>query len=161
MSALWVLLKANWLTVLKDAAILGLVAFVAYRIYTDGQNSIKAGDLKSLQAEVAQQAKTLEGWRKDQSNAQAQLSSDLARIAAAPPIVHDWVRESPPSAQPSVLPTTPGQACHTSTESGGAEPGPRDPIAADRRDLAVAEFKRKFETALAECRSLDASWPQL
>jgi recombination DNA repair RAD52 pathway protein len=136
------------------------IAILLWLVYRGGEDRVKAADLKGLQAEISQQSKTLADWRKESNDANDQLSKDVAAIntAAAAPIQHVWVRDSS-CPQPTVLPATAAKASPQPAATGPVQPGVRTDAESDRRDSIVAEFKRRWETTLAECRSLDAQWP--
>lgn len=149
---------AQYLAVGRDIVILAAIGIILWLVYRGGQDHVKAADLKALQTQIEQQAKTLQTWRKESTDANDQLSKDVAAINAAPVVVHDWVRnDSCP--KPTVLPATPAPAGRSAPSAGGPEPGPGDAARADRRDFAVQEFKRKYETAFAECRAVLTQWP--
>lgn len=151
-----------WLTVARDIALVAGIALILLLVYRSGQDRAKASDLKSLQAQIQQQAKTLTAWRQESTDANAQLSKDISAInaAAALPVQHVWLR-NPSCAQPAVLPATAPKAREPTAAAGGAQRGGGDVLDGARRDRIVAAFKQRWETELAQCRALDAQWPQL
>jgi hypothetical protein len=147
------------IALVRDTALLVGVGLILLFVYRSGEDRLKATDLKGLQAEIQQQAKTIQTWREESTDAQKQLSLDLAAIHAAPVVVHDWSLREPSCPQSSVLPAAPSKASDQPPSAGGTQPGRGDAATADRRDFAVASFKAKWETILAGCRALDAQWP--
>jgi hypothetical protein len=147
------------IALVRDIGLLVGVGLILIFVYRGGEDRVRSADLKGLQAEIQQQAKTIQTWRQESTDAQKQLSLDLAAIHAAPVVVHDWSLREPSCPQSPVLPTTATQAGHEPSAAWGTQPGRGDAAEADRRDFAVSEFKRKWETVLARCRSLDAQWP--
>lgn len=148
------------IALIRDIGLLVGVGLILWFVYKGGEDRVKASDLKSLQAEIQQQAKTLSDWRKEATDANDQLSKDVSAInlSAATPVQHVWVRDAP-CPQPAVLPATTPKAAGEPAPPGPIQPGVRTDAAADRRDAIVAEFKRRWETELAECRALAAQWP--
>lgn len=149
----------QYIALARDIAIVAGLAIIGWLVYRGGEDRVKAANLRDLQTEIQQQAKIIEKWRGESTDAQKQLSADVAAIHAAPVVVHDWVRQ-PSCPQPAVLPPAAPQAGGQPSAAGRAQPGRGDAAAADRRDFAVATFKAKWETVLAGCRALDAQWPQ-
>lgn len=150
-----------WLTVARDIALVAGIALLLLWVYRSGQDRVKASDLKSLQVQIQQQAKTLSTWRQESTDANAQLSKDISAInaAAAVPVQHVWLRD-PSCPQHAVLPATSPQAREPPAAAGGVQPVGGDVLDGARRDRLVAAFKRRWETELAQCRALDAQWPQ-
>ena len=150
----------QYIALARDIAIVAGIALILWLVYRGGEDRVKAGDLKALQTEIQQQAETLQGWRNEATHANEQLSKDVAKInsEAATPVQHVWLRE-PSCPEPPVLPAASSQASREPAASGTVQPGVRTDATADRRDSIVAEFKRRWETALAECRAIDAQWP--
>lgn len=150
----------QYIALARDIGIVAGLALILWFVYRGGEDRVKASDLKGLQAQIQQQAKTLDQWRKESNDANDQLSKDVSAInaSAAIPVQHVWVRDTA-CPEPAVLSGTAGKADPQLASPGTVQPGVRTDAAADRRDGIVAEFKRRWETSLAECRSLDAQWP--
>lgn len=148
------------IALIRDTALVVGVGLILWFVYRGGEDRVKASDLKGLQAEIQHQADILSDWRKEATDANTQLSKDVSAInlSAATPVQHVWVRE-PSCSQPAVLPATAPKAAGQPATAGPVQPGVRTDAAADRRDAIVAEFKRRWETELAECRALAAQWP--
>lgn len=149
---------AQYLAVGRDIVILAAIGLLLWWVYRGGQNAVRAADLKALQAEIQHQADILSKWRGESNDAQATLSREVAAINAVPTVVHDWVQQ-PACPKPAVLPATAPKAGNSPPAAGGVQPGPGEAARADRRDFAVAELKRKYETAFAECRAVLTQWP--
>jgi hypothetical protein len=145
-----------YIALARDIGIALALGFIIFKIYGAGENAVKVSDLKSLQAQIAEQASTLEGWRQESTNANAQLSQDLATLHAAatdkPPV---WLCDRPASPRSPVLPAAAASPDSPHPAVGGAVEGPRRDI---RPQLEA--LKLKYETALAECRAGFAQWPQ-
>jgi hypothetical protein len=145
-----------YIALARDIGIALALGFIIWKIYGAGENAVKVSDLKSLQAQIAEQASTLEGWRQESTNANAQLSQDLATLhAAAPDKPPVWLCNDPASPRSQVLPTPAAGPDSPHSPVGGAVEGPRRDI---RPQLEA--FKLKYETALAECRAGFAEWPK-
>lgn len=144
-----------YIALIRDGLIVLALGFVLYKIYGAGEDKIKASDLKSLQTQIAEQAQTLAGWRQESSNANDQLSRDLATLHAPvpdkPPV---WLCNGSSEPRSEVLP-----APATSPDSAHPAPGGTD--TGRGRDIRpqLEALKLKYETALAECRSVIAQWP--
>jgi hypothetical protein len=149
----------QYIALARDIAVVVGLAIIGWLVYRGGEDRVKASNLRDLQAEIQQQAKTLEKWRGESTDAQKQLSADVAAITTAPVVVHDWVRQ-PSCPQPAMLPAAAAQAGSHPSADGGFQSGARAAPDGDRRDSAVAAFKQHWETVLAQCRALDAQWPQ-
>ncbi len=146
-----------YIALARDVCILLALAFVVWRIYAAGQNAVKAADLQFLQAQLSEQAKTLDSWRQEATNANDQLSRDVATLHAPtpnkPPV---WLCNAPSSPRRPVLPATAPTAPSEHPSPGGADIG-------SQRDIRpqLDAFQLKYETALAECRSVYSQWPQV
>lgn len=152
----------QYIALARDIALLVGVAIIVLLIYRGGEDRVKASDLKSLQVQIQQQAKTLTAWRQESTDANTQLSKDISAInaAAAVPVQHVWLR-NPSCPQPPVLPAASTKASQPPAAAGGTQPVGGDALDGARRDRLVAAFKQRWETELAQCRALDAQWPQL
>lgn len=146
-----------YIALARDLGIALALAFIVWKIYGAGENAVKVNDLKSLQAQIADQAKTVDTWRQENTDANTQLSRDLASLhAPAPDKPPVWLCDAAPSPRRAVL-SSPA----ASTDSSHPSPGGSDD--GRRRDIRpqLEAFKLKYETALAECRSVIAQWPKV
>ncbi len=86
---------AQIIALIRDTALMAGVGLILWFVYRGGEDRIKAGDLKGLQTEIQQQAKTLATWHKESTDANDRLSKDVSAINAAHdiPVQHVWVRE--------------------------------------------------------------------
>ena len=146
-------------TAVRDFLIIAAIAFVVYRVFVDGKNAVKAGDLKALQAQMSQQNEIVTQWHTQATKANEQLSQDLHAINTAPVVVHDWVRPSDSCAK-AVLPVAPAATGNSSAAAGGDQPVGGTTAEGSRRDIILADWKRFWETRLADCRVLYDGWPQ-
>lgn len=146
------------LALIRDVAIVGALAFVVYRIYTDGANAVKVADMKAVQKQLDANTQTVARWSQEASDAQKQRTQDLSTIhdaiaAHSQPIV--VLRDRPASAgtvpSPSATPGSQPAAC------GSADRGSGKDTVDIRPDISA--FETKYEGALAECRAAIASWP--
>lgn len=146
-----------YLKLARDIAIGLALAFIVWRIYTDGRNSVKASDLKALQSAIAQQQRTIQTWQDTTTHANDQLSKDLAAIrdGAALPKLPVWVLDAPAIPAGKVLPASAAAPSPQLSTAGGSVEGPR-------RDIRpqLEQFKQRYETELALCRAEHAEWPQ-
>jgi hypothetical protein len=128
---------------IRDLLIVAAIAFIACRVYTDGKNSVKAGQLTDLQHQVQEQANKLTQWHGETTDANAALAASLGRINTSPVVVHDWVRSQPACQERSVLPPAAPSAFSNSPVGGSVLPISGE-LAGDARlrDTAVADFKR-------------------
>lgn len=147
---------AAYIALARDIGIALALAFLVWKIYGAGENAVKVADLRALQFQIAEQAKTVEDWRQENTNANDQLSRDLASLhtpaADKPPV---WLCDRPASPRSPVLSTP-------AASTGSAHPAPGGSDAGRGRDIRpqVEALKLKYETALAECRAVLAQWPQ-
>lgn len=151
----------QYIALARDIGLVVGVALILLFVYRSGEDRLKASDLKGLQTEIQQQAKTVAQWRKESTDANDQLSKDVSAINAAHdiPVQHIWVRDTS-CPQPAVLPAAASRATGQLAPTGAVQPGVRTDAETDRRDSIVADFKQRWETVLAECRAVDAQWPQ-
>lgn len=144
-----------YIALARDIGIALALGFIIWKIYGAGENAVKVSDLKSLQAQIAEQAKTLAGWRQESTNANNQLSQDLATLhAAAPDKPPVWLCNDPASPRSQVLPAATAASPSVPASAGGNDIGSQRDI---RPQLEV--FRLKYETALAQCRDLYSQWP--
>lgn len=146
-----------YIALVRDIGIALALGFLVWKIYGAGENAVKVSDLKSLQTQIAEQAKTLEGWRQESTHANDQLSQDLAALHAPaadkPPV---WLCNAPASPRSPVLPAATSAPASVPPSTGRADVRPERDI---RPQLET--FRLKYETALAECRSLYSQWPKV
>lgn len=145
-----------YIALARDIGIALALGFLVWKIYNAGENAVKVSDLKALQFQIAEQAKTVEDWHQESTNANDQLSRDLASLhAPAPDKPPVWLCNVPASPGRAVLPTPAASTDSAHPALGGTDDG-------RRRDIRpqVEALKLKYETALAECRSVIAQWPR-
>jgi hypothetical protein len=144
-----------YIALARDIGIVLALAFLIYKIYGAGENAVKVADLKSLQTQIAEQARTLEGWRQESTDANTKLSQDLATLHAdpKPPV---WLCNGPASPRSAVLPAAPASTDSAHPSAGGTN---------QRSELDIRPqleaFRLKYETALAECRAVYSQWPKV
>jgi Tfp pilus assembly protein PilE len=146
-----------YIALARDIVVLAGISILLWLVYRGGENSVKASDLKSLQAQIAEQAKITDRYHDEATQANDQLQKDMLAISAAPVVSHDWVRNT--SCPEPVLPATAGQTSGQPAAAGGVQSGRGADAITDRRDSIVAEFKARWETEFAKCRALDTQWP--
>jgi hypothetical protein len=144
-----------YIALARDIGITLALAFLVWKIYSAGEDRVHASDLKSIQAQIVEQGKTLDRWRTEKSNANDQLSKDMATLHAPavdkPPV---WLCDGPTSPRSEVLPAPAPKASPQLPAAGGVVQGPGRNIRP-----AIEALKLKYETALAECRAEHAEWP--
>ncbi len=146
-----------YIALARDIGIVLALAFLVCRIYGAGENAVKASDLKSLQAQVAEQAQTLQAWRQESTDANTTLSQDLATLRApTDPMPPVWLCNAPASPRRPVLSTPAASTDSAHSAAVGADLG-------SQRDIQpeLEAFRLKYETVLAECRSLYSQWPKV
>lgn len=145
----------------RDFLIVAAIAFVAYRIYTDGKNAVRADQFKDLQHQVQEQADTVSAWHTEAANANTALAQSIARINSAPVVVHDWVRPQSSCPNSKVLPAAARAAGDTAAAGGGDQQVVGGAAGeSELRDAIVADWKRLWEERLATWRAEHAQWPQ-
>ena len=159
---------AQILAIVKDVVIVLAVGFLLWFVYHTGQNSVKTEDIKALQQRIEDNARTETQWRNDKTAADKQLASDVAAINSAaqlpkPPV---WVCNSNNRGS---VPAVAGKADSSNSRVGtierGSGSGADATIEAVSTDEpydarpAIEEVKKKYETVLAECRSVLDQWP--
>jgi hypothetical protein len=143
----------------RDAIILAVIGFVAWKVYELGGDQIKVKDFAAWQKQVTANTATVAGWQKELSDANAQRATELAQIhtdiAAHAQLPVYVVRSGPASA--STLPSHPATPGCPAAASGGPDAGPGGHLVNVRPELD--EFEQRYEVALANCRAALASWP--
>lgn len=146
---------------IRDVVVLAVIGFIAWRIYTDGQNAVTAKQVSQLQKQIEQQSLTAQQWHTEATDANTTLTASLARINAAPVITHDWLRTQSSCPAPTVLSAAAAQAGDRAAVGGPVLPGSGETVGDPRlRDTTVADFKRFWEGQLAGWRAEHAQWPQ-
>jgi len=145
------------LALIRDAAILGALGWVLWKVYADGEDRVKSQDLKAVSTQLLANQKVMNGWQEQQQNAEAQRRVDMANINAAITEQHQpvWVCHS---GSPGALPSAPAPPTGGTPRPGGTEVG-SGTTAIDIR-AAVNDFEHKYENALSECRTILSSWPR-
>jgi hypothetical protein len=145
----------------RDFLVIAAIAFVAWRIYTDGKNAVTAEQFTQFQKQIEQQSITAQQWHIEATNANTDFAASLARINAAPVLTHDWVQPQQSCPGLKVLPPTASAAGSGPSAGGGTQRIPGAPVGdSAMRDSAVADFKRQWEARLATWRAEHAQWPQ-
>ncbi|MGH9821675.1 MAG: hypothetical protein ACREDR_00230 [Blastocatellia bacterium] len=153
---------SGYIALARDFIIVAALAAVLYLVYRAGEDHIGAKDLQGLQQQIAAQSKILADWRKESTDANTQLSTDLKAInlAAAAPIRHQWVCEPGTGQTSPVLSSPARQAGYGVPSAGSVQPELGAAPQPDRRDAILAAFKQRWESVLATCRAEDSQWPQ-
>lgn len=139
------------IALIKDAVIVLAIGAVIYVLVTYGKDIVKISDMAAVQKQVAANAQTVAGWRQEQIDANARHSADIAGIAATIGAQH-----APIFLQPA--PSKAG-ACPVSGATGAPSGQPAGSGPVDIRP-GINTFELKYETALADCRSVLAQWPR-
>ena len=145
------------IALVRDTAVVAALGILLWLVYRGGEDRVKASDLKALQNQIAAQARIVDTWHQETTDANNKLNQTLASINTAPVVVHDWVRQ--PACKP-VLPAAAGEASSPRADPAGIQPERGGDAEADRRDAAVAEFKVRWTAELATCQSFLDQWPQ-
>jgi hypothetical protein len=138
----------------------GLVGLLCLWMYHLGGDAARLATekLKTAQAQntanavLAERASTQAQAKTDQT-AEAQHDQTIESLPARVVRTPVWLR-APGDVCPAV--PIPPQAAGHDPGSGGVQPGPGE------RDIrpGLEALKIKYETALADCRRLDAEWPK-
>lgn len=151
---------AQIIALARDVLIVGVLVFVAWFLVKSGEDRVTVKNLDALQKQLQTNAVEESKWRTDKDTADAKLQSDLTAINsnAATPKPPVWVCRNP-----SGGPVPGGPTSTTSDHTGAGRthegPGASAP-AADNVRPRIDALERKYETALAECRDVLASWPR-
>jgi hypothetical protein len=148
------------IALVKDALIILAIGAAAWLLVSYGKDIVKVADLKSLQAQILAQGKTLDRWHQESTDANTKLNQTVAAINAAPVVVHDWVRQQPSCPRRPVLPGPAGATGAPGADTGGVQPVGGADADGPRRDQVIAAFKRQWGTELAGCQSILDQWPQ-
>jgi hypothetical protein len=148
------------IALVRDTAVVAGIGIILWLVFRGGQDHVRAGDLKALQAQINDESEIIDRWHKESTNANTKLSADLAKInaSAAQPARPVWLC-SPPNRPKPVLPAATSQAGGGNPTGGTDVPG----TGPDRlRDIGpqLNDFKQRWETILAGCRAEDAQWPK-
>lgn len=158
------------LALVRDAVIVGALAFIGFFLVKAGEDRVTAKQLAGLEQRIQDNANTEAGWRNQKDAADTKLAGDLATINRSPaqPKPAVWVCKQPPAAAVGAVPGAAVKAGDQPAGAGGGEqvggqrgggeatgPGP-----VNVRPL-VDEAERRIETALAEARDLRDQYPQV
>ena len=145
------------IALVRDAVILGALAWIVWFVYHAGQNADLKADMKMLEIQLMSNAKTEAKWQEEIRLAEAQRQVDMQSITAGIAAQRTPVIVRVPTRSGTVpgTPATPasGAACTggNDTQTGGdtfrnVRPG-------------INAFELEVEGDLATCRSVVASWP--
>jgi hypothetical protein len=148
-----------YITLARDVGVAIALGFLLWRVFSAGEDRVKASDLKSLQVQIAEQARIVDQWHTEATAANDQFAKELHSINSAPVVVHDWVRTQPSCAK-AVLPGAASSPGGSAAAGGGDQPVSGATADGSRRDVILADWKRFWETRLAGCRLEHAQWPQ-
>lgn len=143
----------QWLAVVRDLVILGILVWLLLLVYRAGENHDLQNQVQALQKQMAQNAQLEAGWAAQRQAAEEQRVADDANILAvvgkytSPIVVY---RPASGGGLPGPSPSAGGGNC----PAGGDDKGTR----VDIRPF-ISAFERKYEEELAECRAALASWP--
>jgi hypothetical protein len=146
---------ATIIALVRDAVILGALAWIILFIYHAGVNADLKADMKALQTQLAANAKTQSQWLEESRNAESQRQADMQSIAAA---VGRHADSPIRLCQPTHSGPLPGAAAPSAGHPAAAG-GPDERAGKDIRP-AISALELKYESALAQCRAVLNSWPQ-
>lgn len=142
------------IALVRDAVIVGALAFVIWWIHESGETSVKLKDMKAVAAQIDANGKTIAEWKAQSQAAEVQREKDMQTIntAIAAERAPVYVVRGPTN--PSPVSGAAGKAPGQCPPSGSADTRPQRDI---RPELDA--FALKYETALTECRTALAQWP--
>lgn len=152
------------LALVKDIVIVVAVIAVGWFLVNAGKNMVHVEDIKKLEQRIVDNAKIEQTWRDQKSNADDQLAKDIKSIpsivAGNTPKQPVWVCNKP-SVSGNGLPTNSGSTGSQPAATGGTDSGSGTSAetTVDRRQV-VDLFETKYETVLAQCRSVLSKWPK-
>jgi hypothetical protein len=138
----------------RDIGIALALGFIVWRIYVDGQNSIKVTDIRALQTQLTANAQKEEGWRTQANDASQALQSDLANVHAIVAQHTDPIVLRVPARCSAVPGPTPSPASQPAT-TGSPDTG----SGVDLRPQ-ISAFELRYEGIITDCRAALASWPR-
>lgn len=147
------------IALVRDALIVGALAFLTWRIYQDGENHIKVTDIQAVQKQLQENAQHAAQYALQSQQADAQRAQDLAQVSAAiaaqqSPI---WLYR-PSGGSPVSCPAT--RPSPQSPSTGGiVEPSRADPQPVDIRE-PINAYEQRLETLVADCRAAIEKWPK-
>jgi hypothetical protein len=146
-----------YIALARDLIIVVALGLLIWLLMSFGADRVKVADIKAVQKQITDNAKTEADWRKKQTDANAQRDIDLAQVAAGIAAQHApvIVRSGPARACPVSVPAA--QAGGPPAAAGGADEG--SGIDRDIRPQLNA-FEFKAETAIADCRAALDGWPK-
>lgn len=151
------MMPTAYLALARDVVIVLALAAVLYLVYRSGEDRVRSKDLQGLQDQMKRQGDVLIGWRKESTDANTKLAQDMVKINAAARDSHKpvWLCGQPADSKSAVLSEAPDQAGRSDSARGGI-------VSGSRRDIEpqLTAFKQKWETSLAECRSVLNAWPK-
>jgi hypothetical protein len=147
-----------YIALARDLIILLALGLLIWLLMSFGADRVKVADMQAVQKQITHNAQIEAGWRKEQTDANAQRDVDLTHVAAAialqhaPVIVRNTARACPVSVNT-------GQASRPPPATGGADArSGGDSQSVDIRPQ-LNRFELKAETAIADCRAALDSWP--
>ena len=146
--------------IIKDGCILAAVLFIGWFVWNSGKNTVKVGELKALQRAVQSNAAQERNWQEVYTNADKQRQLELASIRSdianrrSPVYVMRY--SSGPRLSGDSGKTRPNGADSSSRRANWGSGS--NSVRVDIRP-SLAEFERKYETALADYRNCMNKWP--
>jgi hypothetical protein len=144
------------IAVIRDLIILIALGLLIWLLVSFGSDRVKVADMKALQKQITSNATTEAIWRKEQTDANTQRDTDLAKVAVGialqrTPVI---VRSGPARACP--VSVAAAKASSSPAAAGGVDAG----LGGDR-DIRpqLNAFELKAETAIADCRAALEGWP--
>jgi hypothetical protein len=145
---------ATIIALVRDAVILGALAWIILFIYHAGENADLKADMKALQVQLTANAKTEAKYAEEARLAEAQRQVDNQAIVAAVGSHTDpvFVCHNPGR---SAVPGAPAAPAGSAPAAGGSDAGPRENLRP-----AISAYELKYEGSLATCRAVLEAWPK-
>lgn len=144
---------AQIIALIRDAAIVGALGFIAWKLIAYGEDRVKASDLVAVKRQISQNADQQAEWQKQQEQADAQRTQDMASLGARIDSNQRPVFVRGP-ASAGAVPDHSTAAASCPAAGGRPDDGPGIDIRA-----SINEFEKRYEGALADCRDVFSQWP--
>lgn len=139
---------SEYISIIKDSAIILAVAAVVFFIYHSGANSVRVHDIEAVQKQIQANAATEERYHSEINDAFAEVHSQMGAVYASIDAQRKPLIVRVPASGRAV-PGDSASPADQSPSSGGI----------DVRS-GVNALERKYESALSDCRALKESWPK-
>jgi hypothetical protein len=146
------------IAVIRDVVIVAAIGIVIYLLIHYGEDVVKVTDMAAVQRQITANIQTEAQWRQEQTDADSKRDTEIQQISAAIGAQRAPVYTVQPSAAKA-------RSCAVSSNpiTAGGQPavgGSADSGRGEDLRPAINAFELKYETALADCRSVLSQWPK-